>query len=322
MKSYPTTREDWELCSGQKLYLHYVTYQKIPCGHCTACRLNHSKQWATRCMLESETWEENYFITLTYDEEHHIIPEEFTDKNGITWTNDGSWNGCLEPKDLQLFNKSLREHYRTKYNHTGIRFFACGEYGTQSGRNHFHEILFNCPILPSKLKYYKTTFDGNILYTSEEFSKLWGKGYVVIAHFSWNTAAYVARYVTKKFTGINSDLHYGVLGQIPEFSRASNRPGIGRFYYDKNRDKLYENDELLIKTKRDTTIITKPPKYFDKLYDIDYPDDMQKIKLRRQFEAEQAQRVKDYTTTLSREKQLEVEERELELKTKILKRGL
>ena len=49
---------------------------------------------------------------------------------------------------------------------------------------------------------------------------------------------------------------------------------------------------------------------------------MEKIKLRRQFEAEQAQRVKDYTTTLSREKQLLVEERDLELKTKILKRGL
>ena len=322
VKSYPSSKQDWELCSGQKLFLKYVSYQKIPCGHCMSCRLNHSKQWATRCMLEAESWDENWFITLTYDDEHHEIPDEFTDKNGITWTNDGSWNGCLKPKDLTNFNKSLREYYRTTYNHIGIRFFACGEYGTESGRNHFHEILFNLPISPFDLKYYKTTSDGNILYTCDKIAKIWGKGYVVIGHFNWSTAAYVARYVTKKFTGETSDLHYGVLGQIPEFSRSSNRPGIARWYYEKYRDKLYENDELIVKTCKDTTIITKPPKYFDKLYDIDYPDDMEKIKLRRQFEAEQAQRVKDYTTTLSREKQLLVEERELELKTKILKRGL
>ena len=272
--------------------------------------------------MEGEQWDENWFITLTYDDEHHEIKEEFIDKNGFTWLNDGSWNGCLEPKDLTNFNKSLREYYRTKFNHIGIRFFACGEYGSESGRNHYHEILFNCPILPNMLKYYKTTFDGNVLYTCPELSKIWGKGYVVIGHFTWETAAYVARYVTKKFTGNTSIEHYGVLGQIPEFSRASNRPGIGRFYYEMNKDKIYENDEIIMKTAKDKILSLKPPKYFDKLYDIDYPEDMEKIKLRRQFEAEQAQRVKDYTTTLSREAQLKVEERDLEIKAKLLKRGL
>ena len=40
----------------------------IPCGQCIGCRIDYSKQWATRCMLESQYHDENYFLTLTYDE--------------------------------------------------------------------------------------------------------------------------------------------------------------------------------------------------------------------------------------------------------------
>lgn len=321
-KASSSTKQDWEMTTGRKLYLKYVSYQQIPCGHCMSCRLKYSKMWATRCVLESLCWPENWFLTLTYDEEHHKIADEFIDKEGRSWINDGSWNGCLEPKDLQLFNKSLREYWRDNYNHIGIRFYGCGEYGSQSGRDHFHELLFNCPIKPSDLKYYKTTEDGNVLYTSSTIEKLWGKGFVTIGHMNWSTAAYVARYVTKKWTGVDSTIHYAILGQIPEFCRMSNRPGIGRYYYDAHKEEIYKTDELIMQKYDMKTITLKPPKYYDNLYDIDYPEDMERIKLRRQIEAEQAQKVKDYTTSLSREKQLELEERELNLKAKSLVREL
>lgn len=319
-KDYHNTYEGFEMCTGRKLLMHYVSYTQIPCGHCMPCRLKYSKQWATRCVLESEMWPENWFLTLTYNDENHPIADEFTDKNGITWVNDGNWNGCLEPRDLVLFNKSLREEYRTKYDHTGIRFYACGEYGTKSWRNHFHEILFNCPIKPSELKYYKTTEDGNILYTCEKFEKIWGKGFITIAHMNWSTAAYVARYVTKKWTGSDSIEHYAMKGQIPEFCRMSNRPGIGRTYYELNKEKIYQTDEILMKKYDDKTIVLKPPKYYDAIYDIEYPSDMERIKNIRRYQAEQAQKLKDYTTTLSREKQLELEERDLLTRTKTLVR--
>lgn len=42
----------------------------IPCGNCIACRLQYSREWANRCMLESTYYEHNYFITLTYDYHH------------------------------------------------------------------------------------------------------------------------------------------------------------------------------------------------------------------------------------------------------------
>lgn len=319
-KAYPETKEDWELCSGRKLFMKYVSYTQIPCGHCMSCRLKYSKQWATRCVLESEMYPENWFITLTYDDDHHPILDEFIDKNGRSWINDGSWNGCLEPKDLQLFNKKLREHYRTEHNHIGIRFYGCGEYGTKSWRNHFHEILFNCPISTKDLKYYKTTEDGNILYTSPIFEKLWGNGFVTIAHMNWSTAAYVARYVTKKWTGCDTIEHYAIKGQIPEFCRMSNRPGIGRPYYELHKNEIYRTDELIMKKWNDKTIIVKPPKYYDAIYDIDYPSDMERIKNIRKYEAEQAQKLKDFTTSLSREKQLELEERDLLTRIKTLVR--
>ena len=46
--------------------------QIIPCGHCIACRINKSSEWATRMMMEVKTQPENscWFVTLTYDDDH------------------------------------------------------------------------------------------------------------------------------------------------------------------------------------------------------------------------------------------------------------
>lgn len=41
--------------------------QVLPCGQCTSCRLNYSRNWAIRCSLEAAEHEHNYFVTLTYD---------------------------------------------------------------------------------------------------------------------------------------------------------------------------------------------------------------------------------------------------------------
>ena len=46
------------------------TFTEIPCGHCIGCRLEYSRQWANRCLLEMQQHEQNCFITLTYDDEH------------------------------------------------------------------------------------------------------------------------------------------------------------------------------------------------------------------------------------------------------------
>lgn len=322
-RSLPENHKQWDFGLNDYIYDHYIEYQQIPCGHCMPCRLNYSKQWAQRCVLEGSLWEENWFLTLTYDEDHLPRHDEFLDSKGRTWVDtENCWNGYLNDKDMTKFNKDIREYWRTHFNHTNIRFYYCGEYGSTTFRPHFHGIYFNLPILPSMLKYYKTTPDGNILYTCPIIEKIWKKGYVVIGHMSWETAAYVARYVTKKWTGEMSDIHYGILGQTPEFCRMSRMPGIARQYFEQHKEAIYKLDEIVMKVANEKTLSIKPCKYFDQLYDIEYPEDMQRIKLIRRTNAEEAAKLKDKLSTLSREQQLELEERQLIAKTKKLVREL
>ena len=86
------------------------------CGQCMPCRHLRRKVWAHRIMLEAGQWNENCFMTLTYDDKH--LPSD----------------GSLDPKHLTDFIKRLRFHYRDR----SIRYFACGEYGDDSWRPHYH----------------------------------------------------------------------------------------------------------------------------------------------------------------------------------------
>lgn len=92
----------------------------LPCGQCIGCRLEHSRQWAIRCLHEASLHEHNCFLTLTFDDEH--LPK----------------SESLDVRDLQLFMKRLRKEYGK-----GIRFYACGEYGEKYYRPHYHLCLFN-----------------------------------------------------------------------------------------------------------------------------------------------------------------------------------
>lgn len=131
--------------------------QIIPCGQCTNCRLSRSRDWAIRCSLEASMHEFNYFVTLTYNDTH--LPRgEFVDFNGDIWESN------LNRRHIQLFIKSLREYERTHFNNTGIKVFYCGEYGGQTGRPHFHLIVFGASEIPDltffekrgSYKYYKS----------------------------------------------------------------------------------------------------------------------------------------------------------------------
>jgi len=42
----------------------------VPCGQCIGCRLDRSRDWANRCMLELRDHKESVFVTLTYDNDH------------------------------------------------------------------------------------------------------------------------------------------------------------------------------------------------------------------------------------------------------------
>ena len=91
-------------------------------------------------------------------------------------------------------------------------------------------------------------------------------------------------------------------------------PGIGEIYYQKHKDEIYKRDEIIVKNK-EGVIHTKPPIYFDKLYEKEFPEKFKKIKEKRKKEMKQATRIKDKTTSLERLDQLYLEARTKEEST-------
>lgn len=212
----------------------------IACGKCIGCRLERSKEWASRCVHESRLWDSNLFLTLTYDDAHlpknmSLVSKHLQD----FWKRLRSW--VFSPTGLgRVPEKEFVDGANRVVN--GIRYFACGEYGDTSKRPHYHAIVFNLD-LPDKIPY-KRSFDGSQLYISNTLNALWGHGYCVIGAVTFQSCAYVARYVTKKIYGLSAPEHYG--DREPEFCRSSNRPGIGANWFIKYADEVARNGFVLI----------------------------------------------------------------------------
>lgn len=222
----------------------------VPCGQCIGCRLEHSRQWAVRMMHEAQLWESNWFVTLTYDDDH--IPE---------------W-GSLRKKDFQGFiNKLRKARPRTK-----IRYFHCGEYGDETRRPHYHAALFNVDFPDMQLGVHRGE---HRTYHSRELTELWGKGITELGGLTFESAGYIARYVTKKITGKKADSHYtrvdpetGELRRIErEYATMSRRPGIGAGWLERYQGEVYPADEVVMRGK-----VSKPPRYYDKKLEQNNPD--------------------------------------------------
>lgn len=283
-------------------------YQRVPCGWCSGCQKDYASQWAIRCMNEAKDHENNWFITLTYDDEH--LPREtemLNEETGEIEETDIE-TGTLVKKDFSKFLKDLRRYYEYHHNWNNIRFYGCGEYGGQTERPHYHMILFNMPIALSELTIYKVQKDGTVLYNADVLTKIWGKGYVVAAEVNYDTCSYVARYVMKKQKGKVPWNYYKINGQEPEFILMSRMPGIGRNYAARNLNKIYENDEIVMLGHDNKAISRKPPKYYDSIYDIAEPDKMAAIKEQRKETALNANKIKSAQTSLNERERLIVEE--------------
>lgn len=288
---------------------------KVPCKECIGCRLDYSKEWANRCMKEAELYEFNYSITLTYDDEH--LP--FSTKILDTETGEAipNYNVTLNPDDVTNFMKRLRERWERIHNHKNIRVFYCGEYGDQKGRPHYHLILFNFPMYD--LKFLRRSQSNKNLWFSAELDKLWGKGLTSVGECNWETVAYAARYVTKKVKGPDAKAEYTNRAQYPEFVRMSRMPGIGREWYEKHKNEMYETDEMFVKNKNGVLKL-KPSKYYDRLYDIEQPEIIAKIKEARKEYAQAQKEIVLSNTSMTEKEYLAMQERTMQLKGLALKR--
>lgn len=226
---------------------------KVPCGQCIGCRLERSRQWAIRCVHEASLYDRNCFVTLTFDNAH--LPED----------------GSLSVRTFQLFMKRLRKAYPDER----IRFFHCGEYGETLGRPHYHACLFNFDF-PDK--YLFSVKNGNRLYRSDSLERIWGLGFAMIGDVTFESAAYVARYVMKKVSGVEAPGHYG--GKRPEYTTMSRRPGIGKDWLDKYLSDVYPLDRVVVRGRE-----MRPPKFYDSRFEVISPDEFKTVKLARSARA-------------------------------------
>lgn len=245
-------------------------------------------------MHEAQMHDDNCFITLTFNDEHL--------EN----------NRSLEVADFQKFMKRLRKFFewhhpiqdqktktysyeklKVKKKHL-IRFFHCGEYGAKFSRPHHHACLFGVDFA-DKIVYKEN--NGNPIYVSPTLDKLWsvdGKslGFSTIGAVTLESAAYVARYVMKKWAKENLEgqelydammalsndelklLHYG--DRHEEYVTMSRRPGIGQAWFDKYKNDIFPSGFVVLDGKK-----LKIPKYYDSQYELDNVFDMYMIKANR-----------------------------------------
>ena len=215
------------------------------CGKCLNCKKMKINELTLRLKHEMRCHENSVFITLTYSDDFLPISQKnfgqpLVDRDILR----GSYNfgnPTLFKRDLQLFFKRLRKQFCDRK----LRYFYCGEYGGQTGRPHYHAVVFGI-----------SEFEMNL-------RNKWEYGFISVSKCTVGRCRYTAKYLLKsEIYTPNFCYSHGIQ---PQFHQASNRPGLGYFYLEKNVDKLLENLSVTNNGKH----VPLPRYYFKKLKEID-----------------------------------------------------
>jgi hypothetical protein len=192
------------------------------CGKCAACRITMKAGWKGRILMEALDWSDSSFITLTYNEKHVPLNQNL--------------ERILHEPDLRNFVKRLRKATGRKY-----RYFACGEYGSDGNRPHYHLILF-----------------GHSFIDIDPIKRAWSRysrksrtyesiGFVECSYITTARCGYVAKYTLKRLgePGTVDESH------PQEFATMSRRPGIGTNYVVPLTTAIYQTAERLGETPVD-----------------------------------------------------------------------
>lgn len=238
---------------------------QVPCGKCLGCQSKKTNEWALRCVHEAQSYKDNCFITLTYDDDH--LPED----------------GGLHHDHFQRFMKRLR---RARPD-VKIKYFMCGEYGGLNERPHFHAIIFNTTFSDMELFSAKGS---SRMYISNELSALWPYGFHTIAPVHYGTARYTAKYSTKRMGELGID--YGE--RRPEYRKMSQ--GIGATYAKKYAAQIARTDTIILNGRKNPV-----PRYYEKFID---PEKLQvmkdnRVKLMQKLKRKLAPILKELGRTVS-----------------------
>lgn len=180
--------------------------QIFDCGKCLSCRKKRAHELASKCVLHSSLYEQNCFLTLTYDEKQKGYHNEF------------------QYTDIQKFKKRLRQYCKRTFKKT-IEVFNVHEYG-RNGKKHWHLIVFNHDFADKTLY---TVSNQIPIYTSQLLKRLWPYGYNTIGNVTTASAMYQAQYCEK-------DFKHGHAGTSKKSH--SKHSGIGKPYFLKHYKQL------------------------------------------------------------------------------------
>lgn len=219
---------------------------RVPCGDCIGCRLEYSRQWGIRCHHEAQLHNQNCFVTLTYNDDN--LPSDLS----------------VNKEEIQKFVRRLRKRVGE------LRYYACGEYGNNLGRPHYHLCIFGFDFedkeIWKKATYQETSFGAyvpkkgtNDLYRSALLEKVWQKGFSTVGSLTFESACYAARYCCKKINGPREEKWYK--GKQPEFALMSRRPGIAQEWIKKYMYDVYPKDSFTLNGKHMRSL-----RYYDKVF--------------------------------------------------------
>lgn len=202
----------------------YQVFQ-VPCGKCKFCKIAKRREWKMRCLHELSYWRFSSFITLTYNNDNLPIPNLLLGQNPDV---KGYEFGTLVKNDLQKFLKRLRK--RLSSIDRNFKYFACGEYGGENFRPHYHLILFGVQLCAEDMKLVEDSW------TVCDWDS--------VRHGAFGLAEpesieYVAGYINNFLNGGLKINEYDCELRQPVFKISSN--GIGKKWCEENMEQINDN---------------------------------------------------------------------------------
>lgn len=180
---------------------------QIPCGKCVLCRQSRAFEITVRAVAESRCYDFSSFITLTVDEErlHSVFP----------------FNKLVR-RPYQLFLKRLRKKIGK------FRYLLCGEYGSRTGRAHYHLVIFGHRFIDGFVD------SAGRWCSSRVIAECWPYGLFAVDDVNSDRIAYVAGYQLKNDPAADDQ-------DFPQFVVWSRRPGLGFEWFSRYWSDMVRN---------------------------------------------------------------------------------
>lgn len=268
------------------LRCRFKDYQVLRCGQCGECKIKRSREWTSRMMMELESKNgEGMMLTLTYDDSKLNCYNDL-DKNinrGIS----------LIKRDVQNFCKRFRKWLSENHPGSKIKYYACGEYGSNTFRPHYHILILGYRFSVDdglRSSVHLKSHKGFPLYECTRLNELWKYGLATVSDVSSSSIQYVCKYIQKReyvkhcpdeFNPYIRILNHNVKNHrktvynidvpdivevIPEFANMSTKTSIGFEYIMENYKELLSRFNYCIDPIKNLCVGL--PRYFKRFLEL------------------------------------------------------